>query len=612
MNTPQPATSPDTSIAARAAHDQPARAPAPVPPADDARYAALQAHDARFDGRFFVGVSSTGVYCRPVCRVKLPKRDNCRFFDHAAQAEAAGYRPCLRCRPERAPGQAPIDARDRLAWIVMQHLQADDSSGNLQALAARLGFTDRHLRRVFSEQFGVAPVQFVQTQRLLLAKALLTDTPLSITEVALAAGFGSLRRFNHLFVSRYGLNPSSLRRKVIQRDRAAELAHEACITLEFAYRPPLDWQHWLQFVQMRCIAGVEAVQGPAQAGAQQISQPYGGRYWRTVRWAMPAAAVDTQSDEPTDGAHRKATDGVTDSKPTPWLHGWISLQHADPDALSPRPAVVASISASLLPVLPGVVAAVRRLLDLDCDPGPVAQTLGELANQAHGVRIPGAFDGFEMAVRAVLGQQVTVKAAHTLAGRLVARFGQPFAGTAALSGLNDGDHAATTLPMTAPTLPQALPSTLPPQLTHLFPTPAVLAQASLDSIASLGIVRQRAQALIGLAQVVHQKALVLQPSPDPQAVIAQLRAIPGIGPWTAHYIALRALAWPDAWPTGDVALIKALGVSKARDADAIAERWRPWRGYATLHLWRQPEFWRVLQHQAEPAAAAQPMSSASF
>lgn len=492
-----------------------------------ALYAALVAHDARFDGRFYVGVTSTGIYCRPVCRVRTPMRRNCRFFANAPSAEAAGFRPCLRCRPELAPGQAAIDAPSRLAWAAAQRIDAGELDAHgLAGLAARLGITDRHLRRIFHAAFGVSPVAYAQTQRLLLAKQLLADSALPVTEVALAAGFGSLRRFNALFRERYGLAPGELRRA----SAPATTVATAGLRFELAYRPPFDWAGWLAFLAGRCVAGVEQVELADTADTAGAEAAAGGLYRRSVR--LPLGST--------------------------WNSGWLELRH-----MPARHAVALTVSPSLLRVLPAVLAGVRRLCDLSGDPQAVAQALGPLAAGAPGLRVPGAFDGFEMAVRAVLGQQVTVRAAHTLAGRLVAALGEPI-----------GASLAT---------PFAAPSAA---LTHLFPTPQRVAAAEVEQLAALGIVRSRAAALIALAREVASGRLDLGPAADVAATLAQLQALPGIGPWTAQYLALRALGWPDAWPSGDVALRKALGGVSAAQAERISQAWRPWRSYAVLHLWR--------------------------
>ncbi len=470
-------------------------------------YAALLARDARFDGRLFVGVTSTGIYCRPVCRVRMPRAANCRFFPNAAAAEVAGFRPCLRCRPELAPGRSGMELPSRLAWAAAQRIEAgevDSGSRGVAGLALRLGVTDRHLRRLFAENFGVTPVEYAQTRRLLHAKRLLADTSLPVTEVALAAGFGSLRRFNELFRDRYGLSPSALRRGAAGPGRVAPGPADG-LRFELAWRPPCDWERLLGFLAGRCIAGVESV--------------VDGSYRRSV-----------------------AVSGKT---------GWVELSRSPV-----REAVAVRVAPGLLPVLPAVLARVGRLCDLACDPQAVGAVLGHLAAGAPGLRVPGAFDGFEMAVRAILGQQVTVRAAHTLAGRLAARFGSPI-------------------------------ETPFPDVETLFPPPATVAAAQAADIAALGIVRARSEAIVALAREVAEGRLDLAPAADVAASLCRLQAIPGIGPWTAQYIALRALAWPDAWPSGDVALVKALGVGRPREADALAEAWRPWRGYATLHLWRR-------------------------
>ncbi len=340
-------------------------------------YRALKARDARFDGRFFVAVSSTRIYCRPVCTVKPPRRENCRFYPSAAAAESAGYRPCLRCRPELAPGNASVDATSRLAQAAasMMEDRTLDEAG-LETVAARLGITDRHLRRAFGAEFGVSPVEFAQTQRLLLAKRLLTDTVLPVTEVAFASGFGSLRRFNALFKQRYRLQPSQLRRHM--HGAAAASTAADVLKFELSFRPPYDWAAVSAFLGARAIAGVEAVEGAC--------------YRRTVR-------------VPIDGKEHR---------------GWIEV------GMSPKkPALRVTVSASLAKALPPVLSRVKSLMDLACHPAEVAQALGALAKRHPGLRVPGAFDGFEVAVRAILGQQVTVAAARTVAGRFAAAFGEP-------------------------------------------------------------------------------------------------------------------------------------------------------------------------------------------
>jgi AraC family transcriptional regulator, regulatory protein of adaptative response / DNA-3-methyladenine glycosylase II len=470
-------------------------------------YRALRARDARFDGRFFVAVSSTRIYCRPVCTVKPPKRENCRFYPSAAAAETDGYRPCLRCRPELAPGNASVDATSRLAQAaasLMEDCTLDEAG--LDSVAAQLGITDRHLRRAFGAEFGVSPVQFAQTQRLLLAKRLLTDTVLPVTEVAFASGFGSVRRFNALFKQRYRLRPSQLRGQ-LRRHASASGAADV-LKFELSFRPPYDWPAVSAFLGARSIAGVECVEG--------------GCYRRSAR-------IDVGGKE-----HR----------------GWIEV------SLSPKkPALRVTLSASLAKALPPVLSRVKALMDLACHPAEVAQALGAMARRHPGLRVPGAFDGFEVAVRAILGQQVSVAAARTVAGRFAAAFGDPIA-------------------------------TPFDSLTTVFPTAQCIADLPYGRIARLGMPGARARTIVALARAVADGELVLMPNADIEATLAQLRELPGVGEWTAQYIAMRSLAWPDAFPHTDLGVMKALGETEAKRVLAAGEAWRPWRAYAVMHLWQ--------------------------
>ena len=469
-------------------------------------YQALKAHDARFDGRFFTGVTSTRIYCRPVCPARVPKRENCRFFPSAAAAESEGFRPCLRCRPELAPGNASIDAGARLAHAAASLIEDGVVNGaGVEELARRVGVTERHLRRLFFAAFGVAPIEFVQTQRLLLAKRLLTDTSISATDIAFASGFQSLRRFNSLFKERYRLTPSDLRKNT----KAVLVADE--FLFELAYRPPLDWPHLLRFLGSRGIAGVELI-------SEKI-------YRRSVR--IEAKNV----------IHR----------------GWIAVTQHPSKAL-----LRVSLSSSLVGVLSQVLSRVKQLFDLSCHPDEIGAALGDLAVGQAGLRLPGAFDGFELAVRAVLGQQVTVRAATTLAGRFAAAF---------------GDELVTPFS----------------EMTRTFPAAEQIAALTVNDIAKLGIIATRARAILALARQVADGELRLDPAADVAATHTQLRAIPGIGEWTAQYIAMRALAWPDAFPHTDHGVMKALGEKNPRKVLERAEAWRPWRAYAVMHLWRSLE-----------------------
>ena len=480
----------------------------------DACYRAVAAHDARFDGAFFIGVTSTGIYCRPVCRVKTPRRENCRFFAHASQAEGAGFRPCLRCRPELAPQTLAWSAQDASA-LLAQHaarlLDSPDAWGDevpsVAGLAARLGVSDRHLRRVFEAELGVSPMDWLQTRRLLAAKQLLADTRLPVAQVALAAGFASLRRFNAAFAAQYRMSPTALRRD------GSEPAPRDGIAVTLGYRPPYDVREMLQFLQQRGIAGVEQIDQSTHTVA------------RTLRL-----------DDDT--------------------RGWIACRF-EPE----QHRVQVRVADSLAPQLPRVIARVRAWLDLDADPAAIHAVLGADFPALAGLRVPGTLDGLELAVRAVVGQQVTVAAARTLTTRLVERFGTPLATPI------DG-------------------------LTRLFPTPAALAAASGDELGQLGLVRQRQAAIHALAQAVSSGQISLHAGADVVATMDALKALPGIGAWTADYIALRALRWPDAFPSGDVALQKALAPEgqrlTARAAESRAERWRPWRAYAVIRAWHSP------------------------
>ncbi|WP_252091581.1 AlkA N-terminal domain-containing protein [Pseudomonas sp. MWU13-3659] len=479
------------------------------PPESDACYLAVKAHDARFDGAFFTAVTSTGIYCRPVCRVKTPRRENIRFYRHAAQAEAAGFRPCLRCRPELAPRAAAWSTEDASRILALQAarlmdepdaLQGVTGTGSMVAIANHLGVSDRHLRRIFEAHFGVSPLQYLQTRRLLAAKQLIADTQLPMTQVALSSGFGSVRRFNDAFSHHYGLNPSALRRAKASPDGQG-------VSVRLGWRPPYNVQAMLGFLRLRAIPGVECVEGL--------------QYSRTLR------LVKDQHEH----------------------SGWLQVRFDEAQAQ-----VLVTISESLAIVLPTLINRVRAAFDLDADPLAIHSVLHAAFPLGEGVRVPGAVDGFELAVRAVLGQQITVAAARTLGSRLATTFG-------------------------------AVIATPVPGLDRLFPTPAALVVASGDALGRLGITRQRQAALKALAGAVEEGRLVLSPGVDVAATCAQLRALPGIGDWTAQYIAMRALRWPDAFPAGDVALQKALGVSSARAATQAAEGWRPWRGYAVLRAW---------------------------
>ena len=467
-------------------------------------YQAVLTRDARFDGRFFVAVKSTGIYCRPICRVKTPMSKNCEFFSYAAAAEAAGYRPCKRCRPELAPGSSLMEISSQqarnAAWYIGQDFLSEHS---LAALAAKLGITDRQMRRVFHDEFGVSPVEFSQTQRLLLAKQLLTDSAMPVTDIAYASGFKSLRRFNALLKQRYRVTPTEFRKQ--QKKEAPQNFAEFAFRLN--YRHPFDWDRLLGFLSQRAIPHVEAVQD--------------GKYLRTVHLA------------------RQSRD----------FTGHLEVRHnADKRML------FIQLSDSLMPVCAPVLERLKRLFDLYADPAAISSVLGKLAEQRPGLRLPGSFDGFEMAVRAILGQQVSVAAACTLAGRLALRYGEPI-------------------------------QTPYSSLTRLFPAPQKLASTTAAEIGRLGITGQRAKTLIALSQAVAGGTLHLEPGSRIEDTLQELHKIPGIGEWTVQYIAMRALSWPDAFPHTDLGVKKSLALENPEEILELAEKWRPWRAYAALHLW---------------------------
>ncbi len=490
----------------------------------DAAYLALRARDARFDGRLFVGVTSTGVYCRPVCRVRTPRREHCRFFESRAQAEAAAFRPCLKCRPEIAPGLSLMDASHALAEAAARWIDQAVHAGepaSLPLLARRLGVSDRHLRRIFVAAHGVSPHDYLTTQRLLLAKQLLTDTGLPVTQVALASGFRSLRRFNAAFAERYRLAPSRLRRAgAAQPDTAREggsgssAGAGAPLALRLAFRPPYDAAAMFGFFARRALEGVEQV----------------------------------------DGLALRRTLGVEHGGQT--LHGWITIGF-----VPERCELLLGVAPALAPSLGRIVQQVRQAFDLDADPSlidPALQALPAPIAARPGLRLPGSFDAWETACRVVLGQQVTVRAASTLAARLVRRYGRPVA--TPFAGLG-----------------------------WAFPTAAAIAAADAAELGGLGIVRQRVRALQALAAALASGELALHRAAPVEPTLSALKALPGIGDWTAQLIALRVLGWPDAWPASDIGLLQALGTREARAAAALAEAWRPWRGYAVVRLWQYLE-----------------------
>jgi AraC family transcriptional regulator of adaptative response / DNA-3-methyladenine glycosylase II len=461
--------------------------------------------DRRFDGKFFIAVKTTGIYCRPVCPAPSPKTANILYFESAAAAAEAGFRPCLRCRPEAAPGTPAwigTSAAVRRALRLIHDGALDRMS--VEELAQRIGVGARHLHRLFIEHVGASPLSVAQTRRLHFAKRLLDDTALPITEIALASGFGSLRRFNDAFQKTYQRAPRALR----QLRQRSQTSDDTEVVMRLAYRPPYDWNHVRAFLGTRVIPGVERVDEQG--------------YSRTVNGPGGLMIVNVRP---------------------------LQAEHV----------LELRVSGAAASMLFQISATARRMFDLSADPSRIAETfkkdelLNPLLIQRPGLRIPGAWDPFECAVRAVLGQQVSVAAGRTLAARLVARAGRPVETGAAA-------------------------------LTHLFPSAAELAEANLDG---LGITGGRVGALHALSRAVAEGRLDF--SSGIEHVFETLQALPGFGAWTAQYIALRALGEPDAFPTGDLVLRRMASSGEkplsARELDARAEAWRPWRGYAVMHLW---------------------------
>ena len=447
----------------------------------EACYRALKARDARFDGLFFTAVRSTGIFCRPVCPARTPLRRNVEFFPNAPAAQAAGYRPCLRCRPEVSP-DLPVSAGTSTTVNRALRLINEGAldTGSAAELAERLGLTDRHLRRLFLEHVGVPPIVVAETRRILFAKKLITETSLPFADIAFASGFQSLRRFNEAMRATYQRNPKELR-----RFEPLDAATQSAIELKLHYRPPYDWNAFLNFVRHRAIAGLET--------------------------------ADAES-------YRR--------------NGIVVRNNAAGNCL------VAHIEPGNVSRLRSVVEQIRFFFDLRANTREIAAhlrrspALKEVVGKNGGLRLPGCWDPFELAVRAILGQQVTVKGASTLAGRLVERFGPP--------------------------------------------KPDILAEADLTRI---GLTKARSESLRALARAVSDGSLRFDGSVVSSEVIQRLCELPGVGPWTANYIAMRALGDPDALPASDLGLLKASGVSSARRLEELAEAWRPWRSYAALYLW---------------------------
>ena len=472
-------------------------------------YRAISTRDARFDGRLFVGVKTTGIYCRPICPARTPKFANVSFYPSAAAAQQAGFRPCLRCRPETSPDLAFWRGTSNTVSRALALIEAGGlDEADVEGLANRLGVGARQLRRLFHQHVGASPVAVAQTRRVLLAKQLIHETSLPMAEVAMASGFNSVRRFNEVFLRMFGRPPATLRRS---RDKTRREA--GAMSVRLAYRPPYDWDAMLSFLSLRAIPDVEIVSGNS--------------YRRSI-----AIGGDV---------------------------GVIRVAPAD------RNRVSVSVRFPDLAALPQIIARVRRVFDLAADPDRIGAHLAQdpmlapLVSARPGLRVPGAWDGFELAVRAIFGQQITVPAATKLLGRLVLAHGAP--------------------------LPAAMKDS--EGVSHLFPSPARLAGAD---IAALGMPNACAMAVTSLARAIGADPSMFSRSASLEETIAKLRSLPGIGEWTAQYIAMRELREPDAFPAADIGLLRAMAAADgARPSPAEllarAERWRPWRAYAALHLW---------------------------
>jgi AraC family transcriptional regulator of adaptative response / DNA-3-methyladenine glycosylase II len=458
--------------------------------------------DARFDGKFFIGVLGSRVYCRSICPAPTAKEKNVRYFPSAAAAAEAGFRPCLRCRPECSPGTpAWLGTSSTVSRALRLIGESGLDDGGVEVLAGRLGVGSRHLRRLFLKHLGATPSAVAQTQRLHFAKKLIDETRLPMSQVAIASGFGSVRRFNASITSVYHRTPSQIRR--LARQTATQPENQYLFRLRF--RPPYNWEGMLAFLAARATPGVEAVEA--------------GSYRRSISLGRTHGYFEASLDE--------ANDALV-----------VKIQFGDPRSLF------------------FIVERIRAMFDLNADWAAIARSLGTdavlgpLVAANPGLRVPGCWNGFELAVRAILGQQIRVKGATVLAGRLVKAFGQPFA-TA------DG-------------------------LTHVFPTPAVLADANVGGI---GVPGARAETIRALARAVCQGRVSFKEIVDVDDFLTRLCEIPGIGRWTAQYVAMRALREPDAFPSGDLGLLRGLGLESNRELEKRAEAWRPWRAYATVYLW---------------------------
>lgn len=476
---------------------------------NDIYYSAYTARDRRFDGIFFIGVLTTKIYCRPICPSKTPLRKNCVFFESIFAAENKNFRPCLRCRPELAPGNAPADDSKRIAYQIIQRLEDGiiEKNATQTEIADHFELSTRQIRRILQKEIGISPHKILQTQRLLLAKQLLSETKLSITEIAFTSGFSSIRRFNDVFKEHYRMQPSQLR-KTLKYD-SSEIKSNDTSQIFLCYRPPYNWDSMITFLKGRELLGVEYVTKE--------------KYMRTVKIGK--------------------------------YEGWISLSHTPENS-----ALRLEFSHSLCPVLPILLNKIRNMFDLQAHPEAIQEKLkkckiiGKAVLKNPGMRLPGGFDGFELCLRAILGQQVTVKAATTLAGRLSQTYGKSI-------------------------------STPYQNLTHLTPLAETISKCKETDITKFGITNTRANTIISLAKAYTKGTITLDVGSKPQKAIESLLNIPGIGPWTSQYIVMRGIGWPNAFLKEDLVVRKKLGNVSIKTAEDISQQWAPWRSYAVLHIW---------------------------
>jgi AraC family transcriptional regulator of adaptative response / DNA-3-methyladenine glycosylase II len=462
------------------------------------------ARDARFDGRFYIAVLSTRIYCRPICPSRTSKEENVRYYPTAAAAAEAGFRPCLRCRPECSPGTpASFGTSNTVSRALRLIGETGLEEGGVELLAERLGIGSRHLRRLFLRYLGATPSAVAQTRRLQFAKKLIDESTLPMTEIAFAAGFGCIRRFNDTIRKTYRRTPTQIRSLARQQPSAVERANQYLFRLQF--RPPFAWSSMLHFLAPRTTPGVEVVEA--------------GTYRRSISLNGTHGSVEVSQDEPSHSL-------------------LIRLDFADPRSLF------------------AIIERIRAMFDLNADWAAIVQTLRtDPALAPHldrdpGLRVPGCWNAFELAAIEILNQRTTRQNAFSIAGKIVATLGTPLSG---VSGI-----------------------------THVFPTPDVLADASLPRIA---VPTEKAQTIRSLSRAVCDGRIKFQLNADSDALLASLAEVPGLDTGTAQYIVMRALREPDSFPSADLDLIRGFNLKNSRELEKRSEAWRPWRSYAAMYLW---------------------------